>query len=94
MTVSEAVAELMATARVERATSFRALTAECQTRIEVIVRFLALLELCKLGRVTLGPGRDLRGPAHLLAHGGATGDADAAAGLGELAGYEIDDYEG
>ncbi len=31
-------------------------------RIEVIVRFLALLELCKQGRVTLGQGHDLRRP--------------------------------
>ena len=28
------------------------------TRIDVIVHFLALLELCKLGKVTLGQGRN------------------------------------
>jgi segregation and condensation protein A len=36
--------------------SFRALTEGLGSRIEVIVHFLALLELCKLGRVNLGQG--------------------------------------
>ncbi len=37
--------------------TFRELTAGLATRIEVIVHFLALLELCKLGHVELGQGR-------------------------------------
>ena len=36
--------------------SFRQLTATLQTRIEIIVHFLAVLELCKLGHVSLGQG--------------------------------------
>ncbi len=36
--------------------SFRSLTEGLETRIEIIVHFLALLELCKLGHVTLGQG--------------------------------------
>ena len=36
--------------------SFRTLTAGLLSRIEVIVHFLALLELCKLGHVELGQG--------------------------------------
>ncbi len=36
--------------------SFRDLTIQLHTRIEIIVHFLALLELCKLGHVTLGQG--------------------------------------
>ena len=36
--------------------SFRALTASLGSRIEIIVHFLALLELCKLGLVDLGQG--------------------------------------
>jgi segregation and condensation protein A len=36
--------------------SFRQLTNGLQTRIEVIVHFLALLELCKLGHIDLGQG--------------------------------------
>jgi chromatin segregation and condensation protein Rec8/ScpA/Scc1 (kleisin family) len=67
----------------------------CTTRIEVIVRFLALLELCKMGRVTLGQGRtfgDLQ-IDWLEADAVLTG-VTSGRGLGELAGYEIDDYEG
>jgi chromatin segregation and condensation protein Rec8/ScpA/Scc1 (kleisin family) len=36
--------------------TFRSLTAALLTRIEIIVHFLALLELCKLGYVDLGQG--------------------------------------
>ena len=36
--------------------TFRALTGHLTTRIEIIVRFLALLELCKQGRVSLDQG--------------------------------------
>jgi segregation and condensation protein A len=36
--------------------SFRSLIAGFSTRIEVIVHFLALLELCKLGHINLGQG--------------------------------------
>ena len=36
--------------------SFRALTEGLESRIEVIVHFLALLELCKLGHIELGQG--------------------------------------
>ena len=37
--------------------SFRSLTGTLTTRIEIIVHFLALLELCKMGHVTLGQGQ-------------------------------------
>ena len=56
VTVAEAVAELIRRPVPDRAASFRTLVASCRTRIEIIVRFLALLELCKMGRVTLGQG--------------------------------------
>jgi len=56
LTVSEAVDELILELPRRRVTTFAELTAHLRTRIEVIVRFLALLELCKLGRVTLGQG--------------------------------------
>jgi len=36
--------------------TFRELTSGLNTRIEIIVHFLALLELCKLGRLDLGQG--------------------------------------
>ncbi len=56
VTVAEAVDQLLR--RLPRGgTSFRALTEHLTTRMEVIVHFLALLELCKLGRVDLHQGR-------------------------------------
>jgi segregation and condensation protein A len=57
LTVSEAVEELVVELPRRRATTFAELTEHLATRIEVIVRFLAVLELCKLGRVNLGQGR-------------------------------------
>lgn len=85
VTVSEAVSELAGSLPVLRTTSFREITRGLTTRIEVIVRFLALLELCKVGKVTLGQGHtfgDLR----------VEWVADAVpAGAGALL---IDDYDG
>jgi len=94
VSVSEAVAELIAMPESARSGSFRQLVGDCQTRIEVIVRFLALLELCKMGRVSLGQGEtfgDLR-ISWLAADDLAR--AGSGRGLAELAGYQIDDYEG
>jgi segregation and condensation protein A len=56
VTVSEAVAELEERLPLERSLTFRELSAHCTTRMQVIVRFLALLELCKRGRVDLEQG--------------------------------------
>lgn len=56
VTVSEAVAELEVRLPDEGTVSFRELTGHCTTRMQVIVRFLALLELCKRGWVTLDQG--------------------------------------
>ncbi len=94
VSVSEAVSELVAMPESARATSFRALVDGCRTRIEVIVRFLALLELCKMGRVTLGQGTTFGDLAITwLAADDLVGVAHGR-GLAELAGYEVDDYEG
>ena len=51
--VSDAVAELAQTLPGTGRTSFRRLTSGLQERLAVVVRFLALLELCKEGLVTL-----------------------------------------
>jgi segregation and condensation protein A len=56
VTVSETVQALARVLPGRGRTSFRELTGELVSRIEVIVHFLALLELCKLGKVTLGQG--------------------------------------
>ena len=63
--------------------------------MEVIVRFLALLELCKLGRVTLGQGHtfgDLR--IDWLEDDEVLAGVTSGRGLGEMAGIEIEEYEG
>ena len=56
VTVSEAVAELEERLPGMRRASFREITAHCTTRMQIIVRFLALLELCKRGLVSLDQG--------------------------------------
>lgn len=54
VTVSETVLVLAGALPGRGPVSFRSLTAHLTTRIEVIVHFLACLELCKLGKVILG----------------------------------------
>lgn len=56
VTVSEAVAELTSVLPGRGTATFRVLTEGLGNRMEIIVRFLALLELCKLGKVELGQG--------------------------------------
>ena len=56
VTVSEAVAELELRLPHQGTVTFRDLTGHCTTRMQVIVRFLALLELCKRGWVSLDQG--------------------------------------
>ncbi len=84
VSVSETVAALIAQSESEaaRPASFRQLVAECQTRMDVIVHFLALLELCKMGRVALGPGAQLRRPPDLLAGPRRTGRGGERPGPG------------
>jgi segregation and condensation protein A len=95
VSVSEAVSALIAVPRRDRATSFRTLVEGYTTRMEVIVCFLALLELCKMGRVTLGQGRtfgDLQ--IDWLETEAVLAGVTSGRGLSELSGIEIDDYEG
>jgi segregation and condensation protein A len=73
VTVSEAVDELERRLPGAGTVSFRAITSHCTTRMQVIVRFLALLELCKRGWIALDQGEmfgDLAitwtAPAHAL----------------------------
>jgi len=95
VSVAEAVSALIAVPRAERATSFRTMVQGCATRMEVIVRFLALLELCKMGQVSLGQGRtfgDLQ--IDWLEQDDVPVGVTSGRGLAELAGLAIDDYEG
>ncbi|MBV8461799.1 MAG: segregation/condensation protein A, partial [Acidimicrobiales bacterium] len=56
VTVADAVAELVVRLPGAGPVTFRELTGHLEVRIEIIVRFLALLELCKQGRVELRQG--------------------------------------
>lgn len=56
VTVSEAVEELVVRLPGARRATFRELTWHCTTRMQIIVRFLGLLELCKRGWVALEQG--------------------------------------
>lgn len=56
VTVSETVRDLVHRLPGRGRLSFRELTAGLERRMEVIVHFLALLELCKLGKVELTQG--------------------------------------
>jgi len=94
VSVSEAVAELIAAPTGERAGTFRELVAGCQTRTEIIVRFLALLELCKMGRVTLGQGSTFGELRIDWVASEELAGVGSGRGLAELGGYEIDDYDG
>jgi segregation and condensation protein A len=90
VSVSETVQRLAERLPTLVSVSFRELTDSLISRIEVIVHFLAVLELCKLGKVSLGQGSTfgdlqvawLREERHLMAVVGG--------GSFEL----VDDYEG
>jgi len=56
VTVADAVSELSRRLPAVGATTFRSLTRHLTSRMEIIVSFLALLELCKQGRVSLDQG--------------------------------------
>jgi segregation and condensation protein A len=56
VTVAETVVTLTQRLPAMGRLSFRQLTAGLDSRIEIIVHFLALLELCKMGHVNLGQG--------------------------------------
>jgi segregation and condensation protein A len=56
VTVAGTVERLSGVLAGRPAVSFRELTADLATKMDVIVHFLAVLELCKRGKVTLGQG--------------------------------------
>ena len=88
VTVAATVVELSTRLPTSGRTTFRELAAQATTRLEIIVCFLAVLELCKLGRVTLGQGETF-GDLEVV----WIGEDDLASALehGEVA---IDAYDG
>jgi segregation and condensation protein A len=95
VSVSEAVSELEAYLPGSGEVTFRELTSHLTTRMQVIVRFLALLELHKRGLLTLDQGETF-GDLHVrwnehspvMAYAGGRGAEDSAQGEGP------DEYEG
>jgi segregation and condensation protein A len=87
VTVSEAVAELEERLPAEGTASFREICSHCATRMQVIVRFLALLELCKRGQVTLDQGETF---GDLVVSWVAKTDVLSTVGGGDA----VEEYEG
>lgn len=88
VSVADTVASLARDLPTRGVTSFRQLVEGVTKRIEVIVHFLAILELCKLGRVSLGQGQTF-GDLQVAWIGDAPhADAVTADDL------EVDDYDG
>lgn len=88
VSVAETVASLARDLPTRGPTSFRQLVEGIEKRIEIIVHFLAVLELCKLGRVSLGQGQTF-GDVQVA----WIGDAPSSESIisGDL---EVDDYDG
>ncbi len=92
LSVAEAVAELVDELPRVGIIGFRALTSSLVERVEIVVRFLAILELCKQGLVDLDQAERF-GDIRITWTGDAGGDDEPASVLaGALSG--IDDYEG
>ncbi len=95
VTVSEAVAELEQRLPAERDLTFRALCSKCTTKMQVIVRFLALLELCKRGRVSLDQGETF-GDLSVTWIGETPSDREPSGGVLTVVGggEVVEEYEG
>jgi len=88
VTVAETVNNLARDLPRRGATSFRQLVENLTERIEIIVHFLALLELCKLGRVSLGQGQTF-GDLQIAWLGDEPDEESILNGA-----LEVDDYDG
>ncbi len=92
--VADAVAELLDELPRAGRVSFQALTGSLVERLEVIVRFLAVLELFKQGMVDVEQG-DRFADIEIVWLGGEDAfDDDAPDGSGRAVAFAIDDYEG
>ena len=88
VTVAETVATLARGLPRRGPITFRALVADLEERLEIIVHFLAILELCKLGRVALGQGSTF-GDLQISWLGDEPDPDDIISGS-----LEVDDYDG
>lgn len=93
VTVSEAVEELVGRLPGIRRATFRELTWHCTTRMQIIVRFLGLLELCKRGWVALEQG-DTFGDLEVIWVAEDVPQDHAAVAGGGWATPGVEEYEG
>jgi len=91
VSVAEAVAELVDELPRVGAIGFRALTAGLVERLEVVVRFLAILELCKQGLVDLHQAERF-GDIRVVWVGAGDGDDDGSVLAGAVG--AVDSYDG
>jgi segregation and condensation protein A len=91
LSVADAVAELVDELPRVGVVSFRSLTASLVERLEVVVRFLAILEMCKQGLVELHQAERC-GDIRITWCGGEDAEESGSVLAGALAG--IDSYEG
>lgn len=92
VTVSEAVDELVGRLPSVRRATFRELTWHCTSRMQIIVRFLGLLELCKRGWVALEQG-DTFGDLEVVWIAEDVPE-DRAAVAGSWAAAGVEEYDG
>ena len=88
ITVADTVANLARDLPRRGPTTFRTLVEGLLERIEIIVHFLAVLELCKLGRVSLGQGATF-GDLQIAWLGDEPDPESIISGT-----LEVDDYDG
>jgi len=82
VTVAEAIAKVLRVLAERASVSFREITRDCQERIDVVVRFLAVLELIKRGEADVDQAESFG--EITLRRNGTTGRIDAT----------VDEYEG
>ncbi|MEY2740458.1 MAG: segregation and condensation protein A [Ilumatobacteraceae bacterium] len=88
--VADALVEVTEYLRVHGAATFRQISAGITDRIQVVVRFLALLELFKQGRIELDQAERF-GEIHVRWSDEGWDDETQAASIGAM---EVDDYDG
>ena len=96
VTVADAVTEMVRRLPGAGRATFRQLTGHLTSRIEIIVRFLALLELCKQGRVALDQGHTFGDLEVAWVEGAPTGLSVTGLPTDAYAtdAYATDEYEG
>jgi segregation and condensation protein A len=84
VTVAEAVAHVLRVLSGRASVTFRELTSDCDSRIDVVVRFLAVLELVKRGEADVKQVENFGEIAVTRVEGGSGGDTEDIDDYGEI----------